>query len=1059
MMQCAHRLVWHGSVTEHFDLAESLEGALAAIKSRASTPNPKLIPEEFIMQLKSSFRLAVFASFALAGAAMAQTPPADPTQPATTPPGAETAPVSPAPAPATAAPDGAAGAAVATPAPDETAPRKRAEEEIVVTGSRIRRKDLSTPAPVTVITRQQLQASSTPTLGDFLQLLPEQGNATNTQVNNGGDGSTQISLRSLGAQRTLVLLDGRRMVPYAGATVVDINTIPTGVVDHIEVLKDGASAVYGSDAIGGVVNIITRKRVNTTEATAYYGLSQHGDSNVTDVNIVSGATGDKGSFMIGGGYYDQRAMLAADRPYAANALSYDYSQPGMEFPGGSSRIPQGRVRIDASKCPTQVCKDLAAAFGGKKKFYEYDPTAANAVDGFRPFTGNDFYNYQAVNFLITPSQRYSLFSNGEYHITDNTRAYFQATFVNRQSSNLLAPEPFDTAGQGITLSAANPYNPFGVDVNTIRKRLVTAAGRSDSADLDTYRAVGGLDGTLSDDFGPLKNFVWDMSFQYGRSVGTFITNGSVNAIKAGQALGPAFVNPKTGQYQCGTTANPVPGCVPANLFGVNNPTGDQLNSLGFEQLVNQAFSQQTDLNASITGELFTLASDRAAGIAVGYEFRHLFGGYTPDAIASQTFTNPFGFNTFVDSDYGSAATRGSYHVNEGYGELVIPIINHVPFIDDLEAQAAVRISNYSTFGTDTTYKFGGRYRPIRDVTLRATYSTAFRAPSINELYAGRGPSAESAVDPCGGAGTDPNSPLGKQCGIAVNNGDDNVQLNSNVGGNAHLQPEQSTAFTAGIVLEPQMLRGLTLTADYYHINVTNTSGSAGTQNILNSCYPGAGGTPDLSQCALIHRDPLTNSITVVDDYNTNLGSLTTSGIDLSGRYALPTTDLGRFSVLVDANYLIQQDQFIYSLIQGAGNYDLGVNPRLKLNAGVNYELLGFQAGILGKYIGGFWECPNNNDLSNTGGLCSNPIVDPNAFAANASGPNAPNHRVPAEITFDIYANYALKDPLGTTTFGIGVRNVLNTTPVRIYNSFLTYADPSAYDFIGRFVYGRIAHTF
>ena len=1013
------------------------------------------------MHLRDKPILAFVASVAIAGAAMAQTtPPTDNPNQTASPPPTDTAPAG---QPTT----------VATPtdaAPTDTTVRQRAEEQIVVTGSRVRRKDLSTPAPVTVISRLQLTTSATPTIGDFLQLLPEQGNATNTQVNNGGDGSTQISLRSLGSQRTLVLLDGRRMVPYAGATVVDINTIPTAVVERIEVLKDGASAVYGSDAIGGVVNIITRKKVNSTEASFYGGTSQHGDGQVYDFNVVSGASGDRGSFLIGGGYYTQYSMLAANRDWATNALGYDYSydrtapvvgEAGVSF-SGSSRIPQGRFRVAPGSCNTQLCKDLAAAFGPKAKNFLFDPANAHGdkiVDGgWRPFVAapradgsTDFYNFQAVNYLITPSQRYSLFSNGEYHLGDNARAYFQGTFVNRQSSNLLAPEPFDTAGLGISLDATNPYNPFGVTVAAVRKRLVSAAGRSSTSDLDTYRVVGGIDGTFPEEFGPLHSFIWDTSFQYGRSVGSVITNGSVNAIKASQALGPAFPNPASpGGYQCGTPANPIPGCVPANLVGPGSPTGDQLASLGFEQLVNRAFSQQTDFNASLTGELFQIASDRPVGIAVGYEYRRLFGGYTPDAIATQTFTNPNGFNTFVDSDYGSAATRGEYHVNEGYGELIVPIASHLPGIDDLEAQAAVRVFNYSTFGTDTTYKFGGRYRPIRDITLRATYSTAFRAPSINELFGGRGPSAESATDPC----AHPTGTLATQCGGPSN--DDNVQINSNVGGSAKLTPEKSTAFTLGAVLEPQMARGFSITVDYYHINVTNTIQGAGTQNILNACYTGDA-TSDPALCALVHRDPVTNQISVVDDYTTNLGSLTTGGLDLSARYTMPTTDFGRFGFIFDANYLIQQDQFVFSQIKGAGNYDLGVNPRLKFNAGVNYQLAGLSAGVLGKFIGGYWECPAQ-DLSGTGGLCSQPVTADN-FANNATGPIAPNHRVKPEMTFDLYANYALKDPLGTTTIGVGVRNVFNTNPVRVYNAFLTYADPSAYDFVGRFVYGRIGHTF
>src|SRR5258708_6424413 len=254
-----------------------------------------------------------------------------------------------------------------------------------------------------------------------------------------------------------------------------------------------------------------------------------------------------------------------------------------------------------------------------------------------------------------------------------------------------------------------------------------------------------------------------------------------------------------------------------------------------------------------------------------------------------------------------------------------------------------------------------------------------------------------------------------------------------------------------------MVRGLTVTADYYHITVTNTIQGAGTQNILNACYPGTGGAPDPVLCTQVHRDPVTGMISVVDDYTANLGTLTTAGIDLSARYTMPTADFGRFGFLFDANYLIQQDQYIFSLIKGAGNFDLGVNPRIKFNAGVQYQLAGLSAGVLGRFIGGYWECPAQ-DLSNTGGLCSQPVTSDN-FANNATGPIAPNHRIQAEMTFDLNANYALKHPFGTTTFGIGVRHLFNTNPGRVYNAFLTYADPSAYDFVGRFVYGRISHTF
>ncbi len=224
-------------------------------------------------------------------------------------------------------------------------------EEVVVTGSRIRRKDLNTPAPVTVLNREAVQSSGKVSVGDFLQSLPEQGNAINTGVNNGGDGSVRISLRSLGDARTLVLVNGRRMVPGgSGAdSSVDLNTIPTAAIERIEVLKDGASAVYGSDAIGGVVNIITRKNFNGADVSWYTGMSSKGDAQINDVALTFGSAGEGGSIIFSAGYYDQQKAMAGDRDFSKAQLYYDATgynsgTPG-EYKAGSSRTPGGRVSL------------------------------------------------------------------------------------------------------------------------------------------------------------------------------------------------------------------------------------------------------------------------------------------------------------------------------------------------------------------------------------------------------------------------------------------------------------------------------------------------------------------------------------------------------------------------------------------------------------------------------------------------------------------------------------------------------------------------------------------
>jgi len=295
----------------------------------------------------------------------------------------------------------------------------------------------------------------------------------------------------------------------------------------------------------------------------------------------------------------------------------------------------------------------------------------------------------------------------------------------------------------------------------------------------------------------------------------------------------------------------------------------------------------------------------------------------------------------------------------------------------------------------------------------------------------------------------------------LNNQGGLIQIPETIGGNANLQPERARIWTVGAVFEPTMVRGFTLTTDYYYIKIKNALGlqspttigaSIGVGAILHACYPGAGGTPDPNACALITRDP-SGVITNVEDINVNQGDISTSGIDLAAQYNLPT-DFGRFLFRLNGNYLIYltATPFPNTTIEGKGNYDLGVNPALKFNAGINYTLGGLDLGVFGRFVGPFTECADSNAGGSSGAACSYHVTA-------ASGQPFPTHQVPAEMTFDVSGAYKLRNPAGTTTFSAGIRNIFNTNPVRVYNSFLTYADTSAYDFVGRFFYGRITHAF
>jgi outer membrane receptor protein involved in Fe transport len=955
--------------------------------------------------------------------------------------------------------------------------KKSASEEIIVTGSRIRRKDLTTPAPVTVISREQVVASGKVSVGEFLQSLPEQGNATNTSVNNGGSGATRISLRGVGPERTLVLINGRRFVPGGNGadSSVDLNSIPAGAIERIEILKDGASAVYGSDAIAGVVNIITRKNFNGTEAALYTATSQpHHDGTAYDVGVITGTTGEKGNATFSAGYYKMNSIMAGDRAFSAIPLAFD-AKTGV-YSQGSGTIPAGRF-IPPSCRPTKADPSQTADFGcvfrksaahpsttfvnqpltgnattdAKIGLYNTlvgaNPTASfirdpNAPLGFRPFLGaglppgGDGYNFQPDNYLVTPQQRISLYSTGDLRLGNFSHGFFEASYVNRQSDQKLAPEPLLTDSEGVTVSAQNFYNPFGRDIAAVRRRLLEFGPRTFKQDIDTFHIVAGVNGTLPDDFGPLRGWFWEIAGNYGRSQASQVKQGNLRTSKLQQAIGPSDA---TGKICLDAAKNPIPNCVPLNLFGgPGTITSDQIANLTFtgnQRGINQLVAAQFNVG----GDLISLFGDKPVGLAAGYEYRNVYGSNVPDPI------------TVAGEATGNKGdiTQGRFYSNEGYAELSVPIVSNLPFADAVEATAAARAFKYSNFGSDYTYKFGARWRVVPDLTFRGTYSTAFRAPSISNLYLGQSDSFPPVKDPCrgtsGGGSTPPAS-----CGSAADNGDNQSQLRTRIGGNPDLQPETARIFTAGAVIEPRPIPNFTITVDYYNIRIFNTITTIGAATILSSCYPNAGRS---TFCNFIDRDPNTGRIVNIFNTNTNVGQDSTDGVDVSMRYTVPNTPIGRFGVIFDGTWLHKYDRRLAdgTLIHGKGNFDLnnqgsfGVFPAIKFNAGVTWGFAGFAAGATTHFIGSFTECGDPSGDYSGGGLC---YKDSTYM-----------RRVGAYNTYDVFVSYALNSSFGKTNVAAGILNLADRKPQAIYNGFTAASDPSAYDFVGRYPYVRASQSF
>jgi outer membrane receptor protein involved in Fe transport len=904
-------------------------------------------------------------------------------------------------------------------------------DEVIVTGSRIRRKDLTTPAPVTVIERKEIEESGVVGLGEYLQYLPVQGNAANAQKAYGNDGQVRVDLRSLESKRTLVLVNGRRMVAggAGGDSPVDLNTIPLAAVERIEILKDGASPIYGSDAVAGVVNVILRKRFEGTQVSALTGVSSRGDARSYDLSASTGVTGERGSAFFSIGYQEQRPLLGRDRGFSREPLAFDFSE-GTAYRTGSGRTPDGvvevmdpaRVCADPSSIPNEllrrICQDWTDSDPDPaRRWAGYTPDA-DAPGGFRPLGADDVYNYQTESSLLTPARRLQLFATGNYELHPLVRAFYEASFVHARSSKRAPPTPVDS----FLVSGQSVYNPFGADL-AVTRRFVELGARRYEQENDVFRVAGGLEGDLGSWAGPLDGWRWDLSYVFGRNASRDTVDGALRLSALDQMVGPSYDD--AGVPRCGTPGAPIAGCVPLDvLHGPVALTPEQRSALAFKG-VSHGFNELHVLSLAANGPLFSLWADRPAGLAVGADWRRESGGYTPDALEQ-----------LGDSSEGHfAVTRGGFSTREAYAELVLPVVSGKPLADDLELLAALRRVGSSSFGTNTSYKLGGRWRPIRDVTLRGTFSTAFRAPSVLELYEGNSDVFESGDDPC----SDPSDDIRQQCEDepgplpgAYGRG----QVRALVGGNPDLQPETARVLTAGVVLEPRWVKDLSVTVDYWTIDIDDTIGRLGTSTILTRCYSGDGAG---AYCGLVHRDPVTGQISYVDDVLVNLGGTVTSGLDLAGRWIAKAGSLGRFQLSLDATYLLRFDQTYAdgSRVEAAGTYDLKfILPRWRGVAGVSWQRGGLGVSTAARYIGSFEEC----------------------YAGSCALYPEYTRTVPASVVFDLAAGWQVNSGLGTTALQLGVRNMFDRAPPFVYAGADNNTDP-AYDYVGRYFWGRVTQTF
>lgn len=918
-------------------------------------------------------------------------------------------------------------------------------DRISVTGSRIKRVDLASASPLVVIHRNDIERSGQTSLGDLLQDLTIAGSALNTQVNNGNSGFTYLDLRNLGPRRLLVLINGRRTATSLNGRV-DLNNIPVAIIKRIEILKDGASAIYGSDAISGVVNIITRDDFEGLQANASFGqFESENDGEIQAYDFSVGTNSERGSVFFNASYTKAEDVMAGDRVISAEPL---YGT-GNAF--GSSGTPQGRFGaafLGSWGLTTDPGANVTGPGGiGAAAFRPGDFSTG------APGDGADRFNFAPDNYLLTPQERTNIFTQGKYDVTDEVRLSVEATFNNRKSNQQLAPVPLFLGlfgfglASGIGVAADNIYNPFGQELLAsswlLGRRMTEAGPRASFQDIDSYRFGLGFEGSfeLLD-----RYFDWDVNYIFNEIKSSYRSEGSMNMQRVQEALG--------GQ-PCRDDVNGN-GCVELNVFGGQGPDGlgtitpEMLNFIQFTGH-HQTGAQLRNYAANLTGDLLELPAG-PLGFAAGYEYRQTEGFISPDALTAAGIT----------SGLSLQPTSGSTAVDEFFVEFAVPILSAVTGAERLDLSLAARWSDYDTFGSTINSKLGIEWQPIDDLLLRATYSEGFRAPNISELFAGQlgGLGGGLLIDPCvdmlGIYGGDPQpQDVVDNCiaqGVPAD-GSLNFGVNQvTSGSNPNLMPETSESITFGVVYSPGWLDGLDIAIDFYDIELENTISDMPPQTILNAC------ANTLSLCHLIQRSSTqgvaAGRVTNLLAAGINLGGTEVEGVDFLVSYSFPENDFGFFRVVWDSAYQSTNSDSVPDVIGGGPdiimehigfNFGDSVFARWKSNLDINWSYANWEATWGMQYIHGSTE---DCWAPEAFGFCNE--TDNNG--------NFNRRKIGATTYHDMQVSYHLSEY--DTRFTFGIQNVGDKGPPLSTSAFAnSFGAGGEYRTPGRFPYVRVTMDF
>tara|TARA_B100000700_G_scaffold124126_1_gene139033 strand:- start:404 stop:3322 length:2919 start_codon:yes stop_codon:yes gene_type:complete len=825
----------------------------------------------------------------------------------------------------------ASGTAIAA----EESDRVKEVEKIQVTGSRIVKPKLSQPAPIVTIGAKDIAQAGVPDLGSVLAELPAIG-STDTLIGNNDSnalaGVTSADLRRLGAARTLTLVNGKRHVAGApGSAQVDLNTIPAALIERVEVITGGASAIYGSDAVSGVVNVILRDDFEGFEFNGSVGNSTEGVGTKNhSYSIVGGAEvfDGRGNVTFFAGKDRIREVMAND----IRQVNHYGTVQNPENTGEEDGIPD---QLTVSNVMSERISEngVINPFGAAGSIWTFDNNGVPELMPEREFT-NSFafgsfpdgcqycFKTQDYENVYPDLDKTTVGSTFNFDLSDNHSFYSDFKFVRSDIKQQFQPS-FRFGNVAINVQD-NPYLDEtlrqdllsqGTEVATFSKFFGELGNRSAANKRELFRFVGGFEGyfTLSE-----TDFTYDTYYVFGRTDNVRNTLNDLIPDNFVAAL-DAVIDPATGEVACRSQVPSAQGegytdpasvnggdCAPYNPFGFNQASQAAKDWVSADVTRTDKITQEVvgGYVAFDSAELFELQGG-PIGIATGFEYREE---------TSETITDEFSKAGFLTTA-ATPDSYGEYDVSEGFIELSFPILAGMSFAEELTVDAAYRTADYSHTGSSSSWKVGLMYQPFDDLRIRGTIGEAERAPNIAEAFDPQSPGFGRVSDPCDADNIDDNPNRRANCaalGIPADfQANDNVSVDTLSGGNPDLKPEKSTSFTGGLVWTPSFAENFSMTLDYYDIEIEDAISFIATQSIADNCVDAAGGI-DEAFCSQVDRDPETFDIELVRSGYLNAAAITTRGIDADFDYRTDLADFdidGELTFNLFINHLIELEDF------------------------------------------------------------------------------------------------------------------------------------------------------